>query len=127
MDASDAKFQKGLEMRKKVLGEKYVDQALNGATEFTKPFQDMITRMVWGEVWSRPGLDPKTRSLLNLAMLTALNRSTELKIHLRGAIRNGVTKEEIQEVFLQAVIYCGFPAAMDSFRVAQDIFREENL
>ena len=126
MDASDAKFLAGLEMRTQVLGEEYVDQAFNDATDFTKPFQELVTRMAWGEVWTRPGLDPKTRSLLNLAMLTALNRPAELKLHIRGAIRNGVTKEEMQEVFLQAAVYCGLPAAMDSFRIAQELFRDQN-
>jgi 4-carboxymuconolactone decarboxylase len=126
MDASDAKFQAGLEMRRRVLGEDYVEQAFNAATDFTKPFQELVTRMAWGEVWTRPGLDLATRSLLNLAILTALNRPAELKLHLRGAVRNGVTREQIQEVFLQTAAYCGLPAAMDSFRVAQEFFSQED-
>ncbi len=127
MDVSDAKFQIGLDMRRKVLGEEYVVQAFNAATDFTKPLQELVTRMAWGEVWARPGLDLKTRSLLNLAILTALNRPAELRLHIRGALRNGVTKEQMQEVFLQTAAYCGLPAAMDSFRIAEDVFRDDNV
>ncbi|MCL6445310.1 MAG: 4-carboxymuconolactone decarboxylase [Alicyclobacillus sp.] len=123
----DLKYQEGLEIRRKVLGEEYVAKAFATATDFTRPFQDLVTRFAWGEIWTRPGLDPKTRSLINLAIMTALNRPNELAIHIRGALRNGVTTEEIREVFLQTAAYCGIPAALDSFKIAQDIFEEEQL
>ncbi|WP_206919647.1 4-carboxymuconolactone decarboxylase [Alicyclobacillus suci] len=123
----DLKYQSGLEIRRKVLGEEYVARAFATATDFTRPFQDLVTRFAWGEIWTRPGLDLKTRSLINLAIMTALNRPNELAIHIRGALRNGVTKEEIREVFLQTAAYCGIPAALDSFKIAQDIFEEEQL
>ncbi|WDL96550.1 4-carboxymuconolactone decarboxylase [Alicyclobacillus sp. ALC3] len=126
MTTPDSKFQAGLEIRRRVLGEDYVDNAFASATDFTRPFQELVTRFAWGEIWTRPGLDPKTRSLLNLAIMTALNRPTELKLHIRGALRNGVTQEEIQEVFLQTAAYCGMPAALDSFKIAQDLFTEED-
>ena len=126
MTTPDSKFQAGLEIRRRVLGEDYVDNAFASATDFTRPFQELVTRFAWGEIWGRPGLDHRTRSLLNLAIMTALNRSTELKLHIRGALRNGVTQEEIQEVFLQTAAYCGMPAALDSFKIAQDLFTEED-
>ena len=117
-------FDKGLKVRREVLGSEYVDASLKKADDFTRELQELVTGYCWGEVWSRPGLERKSRSFLNLAFLTALNRPHELKIHLRGAINNGVTKDEIKEVFLQAAIYCGMPAALDSFRVASEVFRE---
>ena len=107
-------FEKGLKVRREVLGADYVDASLRNADEFTRPLQELVTEYCWGEVWNRPGLDRRSRSLLNLAMLTALNRPHELKLHVRGAINNGLTKDEIAEVFLQAAIYCGVPAAMES-------------
>lgn len=116
------KFEKGLEIRRSVLGAEYVDQSIQNATDFNMPMQELVTEYCWGEVWARPGLSKKTRSMLNLAMITALNRPHELKLHVRGAINNGVTKEEIQEVFLQSAIYCGVPAAIDSFRSAKEVF-----
>jgi 4-carboxymuconolactone decarboxylase len=117
-------FDKGLKVRREVLGAEYVDNALKNADDFTRPMQELVTQMAWGEIWTRPGLDRRTRSLLNLSMITALNRPHELKLHVRGAITNGVTKAEIMEVFLQTAIYCGMPAALDSFRVAKEVFAE---
>lgn len=117
-------FERGLKTRREVLGADYVDAALRNADEFNRPMQELVTQYCWGDIWNRPGLDRRTRSLLNLAMLTALNRPHELKLHVRGALANGVTQDEIREVFLQAAIYCGVPAAIDSFRVAKEAFRE---
>jgi 4-carboxymuconolactone decarboxylase len=118
-------FEKGLEIRRAVLGSEYVDKSIASADDFSRPLQELVTQYCWGEVWGRPGLDRKTRSMLNLAMLTALNRPHELKLHVRGALRNGLTKEEIREVLLQAAIYCGVPAAVDAFRTAREVFAEE--
>ena len=117
-------FDQGLATRREVLGAEYVDAAIQSADDFNRPMQELVTQYCWGDVWNRPGLDRRTRSLLNLAMLTALNRPHELKLHVRGALRNGVTKDEIREVFLQASIYCGVPAAIDSFRNAREVFKE---
>jgi 4-carboxymuconolactone decarboxylase len=117
-------FEKGLKVRKEVLGESYVNASLASADELTAPLQKLVTEWCWGEVWSRPGLERKTRSFLNLAMLTALNRPHEVKIHVRGALNNGVTEQEIVEVILQAAIYCGVPAAMDSMRIAAEVIRQ---
>ena len=117
-------FDKGLGIRRAVLGSEYVDKSIAAADDFTRPLQEIVTQYCWGEVWGRPGLDRKTRSFLNLAMLSALNRPHEVKLHVRGALNNGVTKEEIREVFLQVAIYCGVPAAMDSFRIAKEVFQE---
>jgi len=117
-------FEKGLKVRKEVLGESYVEASLASADELTAPLQKLVTEWCWGEVWTRPGLDRKTRSFLNLAMLTALNRPHEVKIHVRGAINNGLTEQEIVEVILQAAIYCGVPAAMDSMRIAAEVIRQ---
>lgn len=118
------RFEKGLEIRRSVLGAEYVDNSINNATDFNMPMQELVTEYCWGEVWARPGLPKKTRSMINLAMITALNRPHELKLHVRGAINNGVTKEEIQEVLLQTAIYCGVPAAIDSFRTAKEVLDE---
>ncbi len=117
-------FDKGLAIRREVLGADYVDASLRNADEFNRDLQEYVTQYCWGDVWSRPGLERRTRSFLNLAMLTALNRPHELKLHVRGALNNGVTREEIREVFLQAAVYCGVPAAIDSFRVAREVFKE---
>jgi len=117
-------FDKGLAIRRAVLGSEYVDKSIAGADDFTRPLQEIVTQYCWGEVWGRPNLERKTRSLLNLAMLSALNRPHEVKLHVRGALNNGVTKDEIREVFLQVAIYCGVPAAMDSFRIAKEVFKE---
>ena len=117
-------FDKGMEVRRAVMGADYVDAALRDADELTMPLQELVTEYGWGAVWTRPGLDRRTRSLLTLAMLTALNRPHELKGHIRGALTNGVTRAEIVEVFLQTAIYCGLPAALDSTRVAREVFAE---
>jgi 4-carboxymuconolactone decarboxylase len=117
-------FDKGLAIRRAVLGSEYVDKSIAAADDFTRPLQEIVTQYCWGEVWGRPNLERKTRSLLNLAMLSALNRPHEVKLHVRGALDNGVTKDEIREVFLQVAIYCGVPAAMDSFRIAKEVFTE---
>jgi 4-carboxymuconolactone decarboxylase len=119
-------FKAGLAVRKKVLGEKYVNDALSKVDDFTEPLQQYLTEHAWGAVWTREGLPLKTRSMLNLAMLTALNRPHELTIHIRGALNNGVTKEEIAEIFLQAGVYCGAPAALESFKLAQAVFKEQS-
>src|SRR5262252_7321183 len=116
------RFEDGLAVRREVLGDDYVDRAMAGADELTRPLQELVTEYCWGAVWTRPGLPRKTRSLVNLAMLTALNRPHELKLHVRGALRNGCTPDEIMEVLLQAAIYCGVPAAIDGFRVAREVF-----
>ena len=118
------KFDEGLAIRRAVLGDEYVDAALAAADDFNMPMQKLVTEYCWGEIWGREELPRKTRSLLNLAMITALNRPHELKAHVRGAIRNGCSKEDIREVFLQAAIYCGVPAAIDSFRTAKAAFSE---
>lgn len=119
-------YQRGLELRKKVLGDAHVERSLAGAQDdFTRDLQHYVTGFGWGEIWARPGLTLRERSLLNLAMLTALNRPHELRTHIRGALRNGVTQTEMREVFLQTIAYCGFPAAIDSFRVAKEVLAEE--
>ncbi len=120
-------FDKGLKLRKQVLGEAHVERSLKGAEndDFTRDLQRYATGFGWGEIWSRPGLSLRERSLLNLAMLTALNRPHELRIHIRGALTNGVTETEMREVFLQTIAYCGFPAAIDSFRVASEVLAED--
>lgn len=119
-------FEKGLKIRKEVVGEEYVAKALANADELTMPMQELVTKYCWGEIWGRDQLSRKTRSILNLGMLTALNRPHEVKTHIRGALNNGLTREEIIEVFLQATIYCGVPAGIDSVRIAQEVFAEED-
>lgn len=114
-------FQKGLAVRRAVVGDAYVDKSLNSADDLTASLQKLVTEYCWGEVWTRPGLERKTRSFLNLAMLIALNRPNELRLHLRGAISNGVTKDEIVEVVLQAAIYCGVPAALDAMKAVREV------
>jgi 4-carboxymuconolactone decarboxylase len=120
MTRDDGLFEEGLAIRRDVLGAEYVDKAIAGSTDFTRPLQDLVTEYCWGAVWSRPGLDRRTRSLINLAMLTALNHQHELRLHVKGALRNGATRDEIREVLLQAAIYCGVPAAVDAFRSATE-------
>lgn len=120
-------FDKGLKTRREVLGAEYVDASIAGADDFNRPMQELVTEYCWNEVWNRPGLDRRTRSIINLAMITALNRPHELKLHVRGALNNGVSKEEIREVFLQTAIYCGVPAAIDSFRNAREVFKEMKI
>jgi 4-carboxymuconolactone decarboxylase len=117
-------YEEGLKVRREVLGAEYVDRALANADAFNQPLQDFVTSHCWGAVWTRPGLPRKTRSLLNLAMLTALGRSHEFKLHVRGALNNDVTREEIAEVLLQAGVYAGVPAAVESFRLAKEVFDE---
>jgi 4-carboxymuconolactone decarboxylase len=117
-------FRKGLEIRKAVLGEKAVERSLTSASDFSAPLQQIVTEYCWGNVWARPGLERRVRSFLNLATLTALNRSHELRLHIRGALNNGVTQEEIREVFIQAAIYVGVPAALESTRIAEEVFKE---
>lgn len=114
-------FEQGLATRKAVMGDAFVDAAFANATAFTQPIQEHITRAAWGDVWQRPGLDLKTRSLITVAMLTALGKQNELKGHVRGALNNGVTVQELQEVLLHAAIYCGVPASVESFRTANDV------
>ena len=120
-------FDKGLKTRREVLGADYVDNAIKNADDFNLPMQELVTEYCWNEIWNRPGLDRKTRSIINLAMLTALNRPHEIKLHVLGALNNGLTKAEISEVFLQTAIYCGVPAAIDSFRVAREVFKEQDV
>lgn len=117
-------YEQGMAIRREVLGDAHVERSLNTATEFARPIQELVTEYCWGTVWSRPGLERKTRSLINLAMLTALNRSHELAVHVRGAVNNGCTDEEIQEVLIQAAIYAGVPAALESFRIAENTLNE---
>ena len=118
------RFKEGLAVRRDVLGAEYVDKSVAAADDFTAPFQKLLTEWCWGDTWTRPGLDRKTRSMLNLAMIAALNRPHELRLHVAGALRNGVSREEIREVFLQVAIYCGVPAGVDSFRAAREVFAE---
>ena len=120
-------FDKGLKTRREVLGAEYVDASIANADDVNRPMQELVTEYCWNEIWNRPGLDRKTRSIMNLCMITALNRPHELKLHVRGAINNGLTKDEIKEVFLQAAIYCGVPAAIDSFRNAKEVFKEMGI
>jgi 4-carboxymuconolactone decarboxylase len=118
---TDPIYDKGLATRTAVLGADYVQGAINRATDFTRPLQDLVTRHAWGNTWQRDGIDLKTRSIVTVSMLVALGKMHELKIHVRGALNNGVTKEELQEIFLHASVYCGFPAAVDAFRAASEV------
>lgn len=120
-------FAKGLEVRRAVLGAEYVDQSLAQADDFMMAFQHLTTEMCWGYVWTRPGLDRKTRSLLNLAMLTALGKVPEIKLHVKGALNNGVTVGEIKEVLLHAAVYAGIPAALDAFKAAHEVLVAEGV
>ena len=117
-------YDKGLEIRKAVLGEAYVNNNLKNVDSFNKPFQDLLNEYCWGSVWGREELPRKTRSMLNIAMISILNRPHELRAHLRGALNNGVTREEIREILMQVAIYGGMPAAVDSFRIAREFFAE---
>jgi 4-carboxymuconolactone decarboxylase len=118
------RYEKGMSVRRAVLGDAHVDRSLKNKNEFNQDFQDLITRYAWGEVWTRPGLPRHTRSLLTLAMMVALNRTDELRMHLRAAFNNGVNRDEIKEVLLQTAIYCGVPAANSAFHVAEEVFAE---
>jgi 4-carboxymuconolactone decarboxylase len=125
--ADDARlYDKGLAMRREVLGAEYVDRSIANADAFTQPFQKLVTEWCWGEIWNRPGLDKKTRSMLNLAMLTALNRPNEVRLHVSGALNNGVSREEIQEVCRRRRSIAGFPLPSKSFRIAAEILKEED-
>lgn len=120
-----AKFEQGLQIRKEVLGADYVDAALGRESVFDGAFQELVTEWCWGSIWSRPGIDRKTRSIINLAMLAALNKPSELRLHVRGALNNGVSVEEIKEVLLQVTVYCGVPAGLEAFNVADKVIQEE--
>jgi 4-carboxymuconolactone decarboxylase len=122
--AKDGQFEQGLQMRQQVMGEAFVAKAFANVDAFTAPLQEFVTRNAWGTTWCRDGLDLKTRSLLTLSMLTALGRAQEIKGHVRGAINNGATMQEIQEVLLHAAIYCGMPLAIDAFRSAHEVLKE---
>ena len=123
-DTIDELFVRGLAVRREVLGPDYVDNSLKSANDFMMAFQQITTEWCWGYAWTREGLDRKTRSLINLAMLTALNRSPEVKLHVRGALNNGVTVDEIKEVLLHATVYCGIPAGLDAFKAANEVLKE---
>ncbi|MGE0799379.1 MAG: carboxymuconolactone decarboxylase family protein [Lautropia sp.] len=115
-------YERGLKIRREVLGADYVQQATARMDDINKPLQELVTQFCWGAIWTRPGLDRKARSMINLAMLTALNRPHELRLHIDGALRNGVTESEIVEILLQATVYCGVPAGIDAFRAAREVF-----
>lgn len=117
-------IQAGLRTRTGVLGEEHVNAAMNGPDEFSRPMEELASAYCWDEIWNRPGLDRRTRSAINLAMLTALNRPQQLRVHVRGAINNGLSRLEIQEILLQAAVYCGVPAGMDAFKLAGDVLGE---
>lgn len=121
---ADNTFEKGLEIRTAVLGADYVEKAVANADSFTKPFQDLVTEYCWGAVWGREELNRKTRSMLTLAMIAVLNRPQELRTHIRAALTNGVTRDEIREVFMHVAVYAGVPTAVDSFRIAREVFAE---
>lgn len=121
---SDETYERGMEVRREVLGDAHVDAAAEGTTPFTADFQALITRYAWGEIWARPGLDRKTRSCITLATLIALGRDHELAMHVRAALRNGLTTDEIKEVLLQSAVYCGVPAANSAFAIAQRVLDE---
>jgi 4-carboxymuconolactone decarboxylase len=116
------RFEAGMKARREVLGDAYVDAAIAKRNTFSEAFQDLITRYAWGEIWTRPALPRQTRSLITVAMLIALNREEELRMHLRGALKNGATQDEIRETLLQSAVYCGVPAANSAFRIAQEVF-----
>ena len=123
---SSEMFEKGIQKRRKVLGDEYVDKALASADEFGADLQKLITEYAWGEVWNKESITDKERSLINLGMIAALNRPHELKLHIKGALNNGISKEQIKDVFLQVTVYCGAPAGIDSMRLAREVFEETN-
>jgi 4-carboxymuconolactone decarboxylase len=127
MTSQEELFLKGLQIRRDVLGEAHVDRSMSNASEFSRPMQELVTEYCWGAIWGRPGLEMKVRSLLNLAMLTALNRQHELAAHVRGAITNGCTIDEIRETLLQTAVYCGVPAALEAFRTAETVVNQSGL
>jgi len=118
------RYQQGMKVRRAVLGDEHVDRSIAATTDFNREFQDFITRNAWGEIWTRPGLPRHTRSLLTLAMMVALNRDDEFRMHVKAAFNNGVTREQIKEVLLQSAVYCGVPAANSAFHMAAEVFRE---
>jgi 4-carboxymuconolactone decarboxylase len=118
------RYEQGMKIRRAVLGDEHVDRAVATTTEFNRDFQDFITRNAWGEIWTRPGLPRHTRSLLTLAMMVALNRGEEFRMHVKAAFNNGVTRDQIKEVLLQSAVYCGVPAANSAFHIAADVFKE---
>ncbi len=120
----DALWEAGLKTRREVVGDDYVTEALAKMTELNAPLQDWVTRYAWGDIWNRPGLARRERSILNIGMLVALDRPAELKLHLKGALRNGLSRDEIKECLLQTAVYCGAPAALDAFRTAREAFDE---
>jgi 4-carboxymuconolactone decarboxylase len=124
MTADDPTHERGMEVRREVLGDDYVDTSIEATTSFTADFQDLITRYAWGEIWTRPGLDRKTRSCITLTALMAQGQLEELALHVRGALRNGLTEEEVKEVFLQGAVYCGVPTARAAFAVAQRVLAD---
>jgi len=124
MTSEDSTYDRGMKVRREVLGDEHVDRTMGRTTEFTADFQDFITRYAWGEIWSRPGLDRKTRSCITLTALVALGRLDELELHVRAAFRNGLTEQEIGEVFLQSAVYCGVPAANSAFAMARRVLSE---
>ena len=126
-DPVSERFQCGLIVRRSVMGDDYVDKALVASNDFDWPMQALSTEYCWDEIWNRPGLDRRSRSLLNLGMLSALNRPTELRGHIRGALNNGLTKNELREIFLQVAVYCGIPVGLDCFRIAQEVLKEEGI
>ncbi len=117
-------YEKGMKLRREVLGDDYVDRALAGVDDFSREFQQMVTEHAWGSIWARPGLEKRQRSLLNLGMLAALNRPEEFELHFRGALKNGCTLEELKETLLQIAVYCGMPAGVASFRIARKVLNE---
>jgi 4-carboxymuconolactone decarboxylase len=123
-EAGASMYDRGVSMRRQVLGDAHVDRSMGQVSEFARPVQDLVTEYCWGSVWSRDGLDLRTRSLLNLVMLTALNRMHEFAVHVRGAVNNGCSRDQIREALLQAAVYCGAPAALESFRVAERVLEE---
>jgi 4-carboxymuconolactone decarboxylase len=120
----NGRYARGLATRREVLGDDHVERSLRNATDFSGPAQEFVTEFCWGDVWTRPGLDRRTRSLINLAMLTALNRKHEFRVHVRGAVNNGCTTDEIRETLMQAIVYCGAPAGLEAFREAQAVLDE---
>ena len=121
------RFEAGLAVRQEVLGREYADKSLAEADDFSRPIQELSTEYCWGEIWTKPDLPRKTRSLINIAMISALNRPHELKLHIRAALRNGCSKEEIRAVLMQVAVYCGIPAGIDGFRIAKEVLKEEGL
>lgn len=127
MDGQDGQFEAGLKLRREVLGASYVDAAMERSSEFLQTFQRITTEWCWGFAWTRPGLTRKERSMINIAMLTALNRPNEVRLHVRGALNNGVSVEQIREVLVQATVYCGIPAGLDAFKIADEVLTEAGL